>query len=352
MFKYILIFLLCFKKTDSFSFPQLKTLWEGTNILPLWLPVIREEQVTEKPRLIKIYDEPFAVYRNNENSIVIIYDKCPHQGASLSSGKINNNCLICPYHSFGFKNGKLCKMSSSQEFRSVKGVPRLKTKIINNLVYVNPFYDLNNIDIINNYKIPPPYMPPEHYDDRFRKISGERIINKNAEIVTENILDMLHISTVHSFGNMNSPLPYDIKYHDIDIFSGKTKFKYKSGNFSISRRVALQPEVIVENEYHLPTTTITRVIANDLVKVVMTNILPISEDQSIMYWTVYRNFWIYPIPQIGDIVMKYFMDKTIDEDIAILKNVYSKDRIGNIDTRYDITINKYRNAKRIFRDNL
>ena len=136
------------------------------------------------------------------------------------------------------------------------------------------------------------------------------------------------------------------------MFSGRTKFKYKSGNFSISKRVASEPEVTVENEYHLPTTTITRVKANDLVKVVMTNILPISEDKSIMYWTIYRNFWTYPIPQIGDMVMKYFMDKTIDEDIGILKNIYSEDRIGNIDTKYDITINKYRNAKRKFRDNL
>jgi phenylpropionate dioxygenase-like ring-hydroxylating dioxygenase large terminal subunit len=243
-------------------------------------------------------------------------------------------------------------MPSSQEFRSVKGVPRLKTKIINNLVYVNPFYDLNNIDIINNYKIPSPYMPPEHFDNRFIKINGERMINKNTEIVTENLLDMLHISTVHSFGNTDWPLPFNIKHDDIDMFSGRTKFKYKSGNFSISKRVASEPEVTVENEYHLPTTTITRVKANDLVKVVMTNILPISEDKSIMYWTIYRNFWTYPIPQIGDMVMKYFMDKTIDEDIGILKNIYSEDRIGNIDTKYDITINKYRNAKRKFRDNL
>ena len=351
MFGYLLL-LVGIMEISGFSFPQLKTLWDGTDILPLWTPVIRLETVTNKPKMIKINDEPFTVYKNEEDSVVIIYDKCPHQGASLSSGKIVNNCLICPYHSFGFRDGKFCKMPNSKEFRSNRGVPRLKTKIVNDLVYVNPYYDINNIDLINKYDIPEPYLPPEHYDSRFIKINGQRIVNKNAEIVTENILDMLHISTVHSFGNIDAPLPFDIKYRDIDIFSGSTRFKYKSGNFSISKRVADQPEVIVENEYHLPTTTITRVIANDLVKVVMTNILPVSKDRSILFWTIYRNFWIDPLPQVGDVVMKYFMDKTIDEDIEILSKVYDKNRIGNINTKYDITINKYRNAKRIFRENL
>jgi hypothetical protein len=84
----------------------------------------------------------------------------------------------------------------------------------------------------------------------------------------------------------------------------------------------------------------------------MTNILPVSKDRSILFWTIYRNFWIDPLPQVGDVVMKYFMDKTIDEDIEILSKVYDKNRIGNINTKYDITINKYRNAKRIFRENL
>ena len=349
MYKLLFILSSIITVVNSYSFPQLNILWKNKNVLPLWLPVIKYKNINKVPKLVYIHGEPFTIYKNNNEEIIIIYDKCPHQGASLAAGKIKDNCLVCPYHSFEFEDGNFCRIPKSKKFISNKSVPRLETKIVDDIIYVKPYKDLNNkeLDVLKDIRIeiPDPYLPPEHFDKNFRKISGEKTLNLNNEIITENILDMLHISTVHSFGNIDFPLPYNIKFENIDYFSGRTIFQYKSGNYSISKQYA--GEVVVHNEYYLPGTTITRVIAGSSIKVVMTTILPVSENKSVLYWSVYRNFWNDYLPELCDMIIEFFMEKTLKEDVNILEKVYNKNRTGNINTKYDITINKYRKAKSI-----
>ena len=53
-------------------------------------------------------------------------------------------------------------------------------------------------------------------------------------LITENVLDMMHISYVHSFGNQMSPIPYDIIYDESNDYAGKTTFYYNAGPTSMS----------------------------------------------------------------------------------------------------------------------
>jgi hypothetical protein len=73
----------------------------------------------------------------------------------------------------------------------------------------------------------------------------------------ENLLDMLHISYVHSFGNMDMPLARNIRYIDINEYAGKTAFEYSPNRNTISNKVGKTNVVSVENEFYLPTTTLT-----------------------------------------------------------------------------------------------
>jgi hypothetical protein len=125
----------------------------------------------------------------------------------------------------------------------------------------------------------------------FRKITGEIRIQQDSDLVTENVLDMLHISYVHSFGNRATPLPSNIHFTRLDAYSGRTFFEYVAGDTSISRVLGSADRVVVENEYYLPSTTVTRVVAGDLVKTVMTRALRVSNRETVLFWTVYRNFW-------------------------------------------------------------
>jgi len=310
-------------------------------LLPLWFPILPINDVKDN-RLypITVADEKFTVYKNSENEHVCISDICPHQGASLSKGKLSKDkTVICPYHGFEFKDGVFAKMPQSNYFRSNSKIciPRLPTYCDSNFLYVLP-----RVNSMDQCFVPKPHEVIESKDNYFTKVVGQRLINTNCEVVTENVLDMLHISFVHSFGNRNLPLPYKISFEKVSNFTGITKFHYKSGANSISRQVGNQESVTVENEFHLPSTTVTRVIAGDIVKTVVTRALPISENKTLLFWELHRNFWH---GKLGDWVMTYFMDKTLDEDINILKYVNPDYRIGRINTVYDVTITQYREMK-------
>jgi len=330
------------------SVPPINTLWKSTHLLPLWIPIKQKENIMSKTLYpITLADEKFTLYKNNNEELNCIFDVCPHQGARLSKGHISKEGnVVCPYHAFEFKDGNFNKMPMSKSFKSNICVPKLPIYSDSNFVYVLPGHDLFQMEGID---IPNPYIAPELSNSTFTPIIGERIINTNSELVTENVLDMLHISFVHSFGNRQMPLPFKISSEKISNITGITRFYYHAGQNSISRFMGDKDVIIVENEYHLPSTTVTRVIAGNIVKTVVTRAMPISENKTILFWELHRNFFH---GKLGDIIMRFLMEKTLDEDVNILKNVDAKYRIGEIKTIYDSTILNYRQSKTEYSENI
>ena len=323
-----------------------------------------------------LYDEPLVVYRNPMTGIFVVHsDICPHMGAYLHEGWIGENGgLHCPYHGFEFnQDGMFCNIPNPvKEYKRHESRICLPTyPVLEKTGYVfvpgvwpsvdmyhpweNPNLkwpkttiprepDVRRLPILNvAYE---PYFPPEENDPSFRVIHGERTLPQYQDIVTENLLDMLHISYVHSFGNRLAPIPYDVTGERIHDWGYRTRFMYCPNQGTISQQVGRVDRVIVENEIYMPSTTITRVIAGNIVKTVFTMTTPGKGKESTLYWRIYRNFWRDPFcahfDQIGDFVLRYFMENTIDEDKDILEKIDAERRIGNLYTRYDVTIRKYR----------
>jgi phenylpropionate dioxygenase-like ring-hydroxylating dioxygenase large terminal subunit len=329
--------------------PPRSTLWKGKKQLPFWVPIGYSKDVkSHQIKKVVIDGEPFAVYKS-VNGTQIIYDKCPHQGASFAKGYIKDSSVVCPYHGFTFDNGKLTSFGTQdtrQEYAVC--VPTLPSLERNDTIYA---LLTATTDTIESSLAPAPYSPPEEFNTSFTKLSGQMKINKNIDLVTENVLDMLHISYVHSFGNRKLPLPFKIKYEKLNDYSGRSTFLYSAGTNSISRQVANVETVIVENEFHLPSTTITRVISGDMIKTVLTRSLQVGPDETMLFWTIYRNFWNYdPVSKVlGDVFLRAMMEKTIIEDMNILKTVY-EDR-NTFFTKFDVTIKNFRKAKESFLKN-
>jgi hypothetical protein len=103
------------------------------------------------------------------------------------------------------------------------------------------------------------------------------------------------------------------------------------------------PDVIVENEFFLPSTTVTRVKTGKYVKTVVTKALPHGFGKTTLFWELHRNFGIDPLG-IGDYFLQILMEKTLDEDVSILKKIYPENRVGPIRTKYDVTIKSFRKA--------
>lgn len=307
-------------------------------MLPFWYPMVKVAEInTIQPRKLEFFHEPWVVYRKNSSNYIVHSDICPHQGASLSKGRITKDCYLqCPYHGFEFDEGRFLHIPNPMKPKQKSQLngfqmSTFQSRVENDLLFVR-----NNSDVQLNETI---FFPPEEYDVKFRGVSGIQKIKTNYISICENLLDMLHISYVHSFGSRQTPLPTSMNFSWCGPYHGRSTFFYKPNKNTISYKVGLVNEVKVENEFILPTNTITRVFAGNTIKTVFTRTIPINENESFLYWKIYRNFWMN---SLGDWIIDYLMRKTIQEDVWILKNVYHNHRDGKIRTRYDKTILEFR----------
>lgn len=317
-------------------------------LLPFWYPLISTSDLQKKNIHYREFDgKPLVIYKS-KNNYIIHSDICPHQGASLSKGFLNENENIqCPYHGFEFEKGNFKSIPNENKNRLQQ---KIKLKTFENSVKQDFLFIKESLN--SSLAIPDIFYPPEEYDSNFIGVDGSIMIDKNYQTICENLLDMLHISYVHSFGNKNLPLPKDIHTKRLNPFSFRSTFTYTPNLNTISNRIGRVKDVIVENEYHLPTNTITRVIAGNIIKTVFTRSIPISKTKTLLYWKIYRNFWIDPhvnsFTLIGNYLLKLLMQMTIQEDIGILNNVYENHRNGSLIVKYDVTIQNFRRDLKLY----
>ena len=69
-------------------------------IFPLntWYVACTPDEIEDKPFSRKICNIPLVFFRNKEKKIVALEDFCPHRGAPLSLGFVENGNLVCGYH--------------------------------------------------------------------------------------------------------------------------------------------------------------------------------------------------------------------------------------------------------------
>ena len=173
----------------------------------------------------------------------------------------------------------------------------------------------------------------------------QKDFNIDARTVTENSLDILHISEVHSFGNKKRPLPITEKMEKIAEGHHKVTYEYESGEDSMAFKVFGIKKLIVENEYILPHYTVARVIFGDFVNTIITSALPIEENKTRLFVKAYRNNWVFNAPIIDDLFDKItskMMEKTLCEDKNVIEKIYPKYRDGNFITKYDELTKLYR----------
>jgi phenylpropionate dioxygenase-like ring-hydroxylating dioxygenase large terminal subunit len=68
-----------------------------------WYVVLESKELKKhKPLRIKRFNEQLSLWRDEENRVCCIADRCCHRGASLACGRIVNGNLECPFHGFTY----------------------------------------------------------------------------------------------------------------------------------------------------------------------------------------------------------------------------------------------------------
>jgi phenylpropionate dioxygenase-like ring-hydroxylating dioxygenase large terminal subunit len=87
-----------------------------------WYAILLTSEVKSKPLAMKRLGVDLVVWRDKEDNIVVMHDRCPHRSAKLSLGKLCNGNISCPFHGFEFDNKGVCQYAP--EFN--KAIPGLK----------------------------------------------------------------------------------------------------------------------------------------------------------------------------------------------------------------------------------
>ena len=314
-------------------------------------PIMTENEYAMLPPhcLQKIYfaGHPYVIYKPNKicvSPLIMFSDICPHQGASLSRGTLTpSGNLQCSYHGFIFKRDdgtvKIPSAVSSiekEETFTSSCVPRMETTLFNGFLFVKD----------TNSPVFSPYFPPEEHDPAFRSVSGVIRLKQNHMVVCENVLDMLHVSYVHSFGNKKNPLPRNVRFRfSPDQDFGVASFSYIPPPNSLAPFLGASKKIHVENEYHLPSTTVTRVRAAENTKTVWTSATPLENGDTLLFYRIYRDFFVFPgwdiLNQLGDWFIAYLMRQTVNEDARVLKYVYSRGAMGLFRLSFDKLLRTY-----------
>jgi nitrite reductase (NADH) small subunit len=65
-------------------------------------------------RVIKAIVGEIAIFRNTDNEIFAVLDKCPHKGGPLSQGIVHGKSVTCPLHSWNIDLSTGCAQAPDE----------------------------------------------------------------------------------------------------------------------------------------------------------------------------------------------------------------------------------------------
>ena len=74
-----------------------------------WYPVLDSREIRGKPRGVERLGQRIVFWRDDHGEVHAHPDRCPHLGASLSSGRVSGSHLVCPFHGFEFDAEGQCR---------------------------------------------------------------------------------------------------------------------------------------------------------------------------------------------------------------------------------------------------
>lgn len=304
-----------------------------------WYVVGESENMKQNvPKKITVWSKDYVLWKNLDKYYAL-EDVCKHRGVALSSGKVEKNEIICPYHGYKYdSNGNLTHVPGIK-FKSCKKYNIAKFMVVekNGWLYMNT-YEIP--EFAETDELEKTILYESESKENMSHILLNQYFNAHPRIVSENSLDIMHIGFVHTFGNRDRPAPY---YEDppkkIGVNHWRTKYIYESGGDSMISKVFHLKKIEIENEFILPHTTIARIkFGESYVNTIVTAACPINERETKLFVKNYRNFFI---GNIFDRMFYKMMVETLLQDKAVVETIKNENMDGNYNMKYDKLQNTY-----------
>jgi phenylpropionate dioxygenase-like ring-hydroxylating dioxygenase large terminal subunit len=73
-----------------------------------WVVVGTAQELYDIPQAVKVLGEKLVLFRDSSGKVGLLGEHCPHRGASLEYGDIEDGGLRCPYHGWLFNTAGQC----------------------------------------------------------------------------------------------------------------------------------------------------------------------------------------------------------------------------------------------------
>lgn len=178
-----------------------------------WCPVVASSELGSKPIARKRFDQSLVFWRSAEG-VVCMPDRCPHRGASLSLGRIDQSrgTLACPFHGLEFDAGGRCvriPVEPDQRLSADFCVASLPVTEADGFVWLWRGPDVAPADR------PEPALHPSVAGMRFGESAGEW--NAHYTRCIENVCDFSHLPFVHktTLGMLNRQPAIRVEIEDV-----------------------------------------------------------------------------------------------------------------------------------------
>lgn len=311
----------------------------------LWFVVAQTDEICiDKPYKVVVWDKSYAIWKTRNGTFYAVDDICSHRGVSLSTGKICDKQIVCPYHAFAFDGNGVLQKVPGLNFTSspVYNLERFSVIEKNGWIYLNTApiptgFDNGLLEQLNSNI----FLEPEATDRTMDVVLLNMEFNTCPRLVSENSLDVMHIGYVHTFGNSDNPAPtYEFPPRKIGLFHFRTSYGYISGSNSMVKKLFKLDTIDIENEFILPHTTVARIkFGEGLTNTVITAACPISANKTRLFVKTYRNFMR---GFLGNAVFRTSMKQTLLEDKGVIENIDLAHMDGKFNMKYDKLQNTYR----------
>lgn len=293
-----------------------------------WHPVMLSQDL--KDGIVKssrLLGEDLVLWRHH-NQIMVCLDLCPHRGARLSLGQIEDNSLVCPYHGLKFnQQGKCIKIPAYPNLApSTRTCLRTyKAQEYYGLVWVSLGNPLQSVPVFREWE-EPSYRPV---------FCGPYYFKSSAFRVIENFLDVAHFPFVHAelLGDPINPIIDDyeieievdsITFHKINVWQPNPDSTGQAALVTYNYRV-LRP--------------LTAYFCKDTPSGCLTiyfTVTPVEEEEAIAWvWTAMNHS--YDIPEAEQ---RAFQDRIVAQDLPIVESQRPKRLPLDLQAEYHLPCDK------------
>ncbi|MFF5988388.1 Rieske 2Fe-2S domain-containing protein [Prauserella flavalba] len=247
----------------------------GRMLREYWTPAVRSARLEPggAPVRVRLFGEDFIAFRGTDGAVGFLAEVCPHRGASLALGRVEECEIRCIYHGWKFRaDGQAVETPSEPPERAASLAARVRTTAA-------ATYEAGGIVWVYLGERPqPPAFPGLPFvglpDDHVRPLAAETSCNWLQAV--EGTLDSSHVSILHqswldaSKGNIAQAAADSSPRYEFDVQEYGVRF-------AAIRRVADGKAYVRVTEFVMPWTALIATGDEDCMAIIGT---PIDDTRS------------------------------------------------------------------------